>query len=61
MAQRVRHPHRGRMPFVCHSTPHFDSTSREETYSVAVIIHHQEKNVNSQYTFLQDKLFFADI
>ncbi len=46
MAQRVRTPHRGRMPFVCHSTPHFDSTSREEPYSVANIIHHKEENVN---------------
>ena len=39
MAQRVRTPHRGQKPFVCHSTPHFDSTSREVSYSVAIIIH----------------------
>ena len=29
MAQRVRIPHRGRKSFVCHTTPHSDSTSRE--------------------------------
>ena len=46
MMQRVRIPHRGRMPFVCHSTPHFDSTSREVSYSVAPIIHHKEEKVN---------------
>ena len=46
MAQRVRIPHRGRKPFVCHSTPHFDSTSREVSYSVAHIIHHKEEKVN---------------
>ena len=34
MAQRVRKPHRGRESFVCHTTPHFDSTSREVSYSV---------------------------
>ena len=44
MLQRVRIPHRGYklsgfnspqlVPFVCHSTPHFDSTSREVSYSV---------------------------
>ena len=46
MAQRVRTPHRGRKPFVCHSTPHFDSTSREEPYSVGLIIHHLAEKVN---------------
>jgi hypothetical protein len=39
------------MPFVCHSTPHFDSTSREEPYSVALIIHHKEEKVNPQFAF----------
>ena len=34
MAQRVRIPHRGRESFVCHTTPHLDSTSREVSYSV---------------------------
>ena len=36
MVQRVRTPHRGPKlkSFVCHSTPHFDSTSREVSYSV---------------------------
>ena len=56
MAQRVRIPYRGRMPFVCHSTPHFDSTSREEPYSVALIIHHKEEKVNPQFAFF-DKIF----
>lgn len=56
MAQRVRTPHRGRMPFVCHSTPHFDSTSREKPYSVALIIHHKEEKVNPQFAFF-DKIF----
>ena len=51
MAQRVRTPHRGRMPFVCHSTPHFDSTSREEPYSVGLIIHHLAEKVNPQFAF----------
>ncbi len=32
--QRVRKPHRGQKSFVCHSTPHFGSTSREVSYSV---------------------------
>ena len=56
MAQRVRTPHRGQMPFVCHSTPHFDSTSREEPYSVAPIIHHLAEKVNPQFAFF-DKIF----
>ena len=51
MAQRVRTPHRGQMPFVCHSTPHFDSTSREEPYSVGLIIHHLAEKVNPQFVF----------
>ena len=56
MAQRVRIPHRGQKPFVCHSTPHFDSTSREESYSVAPIIHHLAEKVNPQFAFF-DKIF----
>ncbi len=51
MAQRVRIPHRGQKPFVCHSTPHFDSTSREESYSVAPIIHYKVEKVNPQFAF----------
>ena len=50
MMQRVRIPHRGRMPFVCHSTPHFDSTSRKVSYSVAPIIHHLAEKVNPQFS-----------
>ena len=46
MMQRVRIPHRGQMPFVCHSTPHFDSTSRKASYSVGPIIHHLAEKVN---------------
>ena len=49
MAQRVRMPHRGRMPFVCHSTPHFDSTSRKVSYSVAPIIHIFSPKVNTLF------------
>lgn len=41
MAQRVRIPHRGQKSFVCHPTPHFDSTSREVSYSVRS--HHTRK------------------
>ena len=51
MMQRVRIPHRGRMPFVCHSTPHFDSTSRKVSYSVAPIIHHLAEKVNPYFCF----------
>ena len=36
MAQRVRIPYRGRKSFVCHTTPHSDSTSRRVSYSVQV-------------------------
>ena len=56
MVQRVRMPHRGKISFVCHSTPHFDSTSREEPYSVALIIQHKEEKVNPQFAFF-DKIF----
>ena len=52
MMQRVRIPHRGRKPFVCHSTPHFDSTSRKASYSVAHIIHYLAEKVNPQFSFL---------
>lgn len=38
MQQRVRTLHRGLMPFVCHTTPHFDSTSRGGSYSVRIYI-----------------------
>ena len=34
MTQRVRIPHRGYKSFVCHTTPHSGSTSREVSYSV---------------------------
>ena len=34
MTQRVRIPHRGQRSFVCHTTPHLDSTSRRVSYSV---------------------------
>ena len=46
MMQRVRIPHRGQRPFVCHSTPHFDSTSRKASYSVEPIIHYLAEKVN---------------
>ena len=55
MMQRVRIPHRGRMPFVCHSTPHFDSTSRKVSYSVAPIIHHLAEKVNPYFLLLAKK------
>ena len=47
MAQRVRIPHRGRRPFVCHTTPHSDSTSREVPTLFAPIIHKTVENVNT--------------
>ena len=47
MAQRVRIPHRGRRPFVCHTTPHSDSTSREVPTLFAPIIHKIAGNVNT--------------
>ena len=34
MAQRVRIPYRGLQSFVCHTTPHYGSTSRKVSYSV---------------------------
>ena len=52
MMQRVRIPHRGQRPFVCHSTPHFDSTSRKASYSVAHIIHYLTEKVNPQFVKL---------
>ena len=53
MSQRVRIPHRGYTSFVCHSTPHFDSTSREVSYSVAVMIHHTQTFVNRYFTICE--------
>ena len=47
MVQRVRIPHRGHESFVCHSTPHFDSTSREVSYSVRP--YHTRKCCKSKY------------
>lgn len=56
MAQRVRKSHRGRMPFVCHTTPHFDSTSREVSYSVRP--YHTRRKMKSKYFFLVfEKIF----
>ena len=49
MVQRVRIPHRGQKPFVCHSTPHFDSTSREVSYSVPE--YHTRLGQKSKYLF----------
>ena len=49
MVQRVRMPHRGYRSFVCHSTPHFDSTSREVSYSVPV--YHTTDFLKSKYLF----------
>ena len=50
--QRVRIPHRGRESFVCHSTPHTDSTSREAPTLFATIIHEKMPVVN---TFLRKR------
>ena len=36
------------LPFVCHSTPHFDSTSREVPTLFPLIIHENGRNVNPQ-------------
>ena len=47
MAQRVRIPHRGRKSFVCHTTPHFDSTLREVPTLFALTIHHLPEKVNT--------------
>ena len=47
MAQRVRIPHRGQKPFVCQTTPHFGSTSREVPTLFAPIIHKTAGNVNT--------------
>lgn len=45
MAQRVRTPYRGQKSFVCHTTPHLDSTSRRVSYSVhgTLYTHQAEK------------------
>ena len=48
MAQRVRIPHRGQVPFVCQTTPHFGSTSRRVPTLFVLIIHDQEEKVNTQ-------------
>lgn len=48
MQQRVRIPHRGRMSFVCQTTPHFGSTSRRVPTLFVLIIHDQEEKVNTQ-------------
>ena len=50
MVQRVRMPHRGKISFVCHSTPHFDSTSREASYSVRR--YHTRLRRKSKYFFI---------
>ncbi len=50
MVQRVRMPHRGKTSFVCHSTPHFDSTSREASYSVRR--YHTRLGRKSKYFFI---------
>ena len=58
MVQRVRKPHRGHKPFVCHSTPHFDSTSREVFYSVRM--YHTRFGGKCKYFFIKKKgLTFA--
>ncbi|MBR5528998.1 MAG: hypothetical protein IKU57_00840, partial [Oscillospiraceae bacterium] len=46
MAQRVRIPHRGQSPSSVTQLPITDSTSREVSYSVAIMIHRNKKNVN---------------
>ena len=38
------------MPFVCHSTPHFDSTSRKVSYSVPR--YHTPTAKKSKYLFI---------
>ena len=50
MAQRVRIPHRGPKSFVCHTTPHSGSTSREVPTLFCPIIHEIHRNVNSFFT-----------
>ena len=59
MVQRVRKPHRGRESFVCHSTPHFDSTSREVSYSVRM--YHTRYSEKCKYSFPKTVLFIAII
>ena len=49
MAQRVRIPHRGRKSFVCHTTPHSDSTSRGVPTLFANTIHHVGAKVNNKF------------
>ena len=41
MTQRVRIPYRGRKSFVCHTTPHSDSTSRRVSYSVQELLYYK--------------------
>ena len=60
MVQRVRIPYRGYklsvfsapqlISFVCHSTPHFDSTSRKASYSVRK--YHTRCFEKSKYFFI---------
>ncbi len=45
MTQRVRIPHRGRKSFVCHTTPHLDSTSRRVSYSVQELSYTKERQM----------------
>ena len=52
MTQRVRIPHRGQASFVCHSTPHFGSTSRRVSYSVPP--YHTRWAGKSKYPFLKN-------
>ena len=49
MAQRVRIPHRGHKSFVCHTTPHSGSTSREVSYSV--LAYHTTERLKCKYLF----------
>ena len=49
MAQRVRIPHRGYRSFVCHTTPHLDSTSREVPTLFVPIIQERTGKVNRNF------------
>ena len=42
--------------FVCHTTPHFGSTSRRDSYSVAAIIHDMGRKVNTQFQCKRDEI-----
>ena len=44
-----------KMSFVCHSTPHFDSTSREVSYSV--LPYHTTKDKKSKSLFTNNYHF----